>query len=138
MPGLSANLGQVPFLLAGGEQLAETKERKEQEFFAQMPDPQTSQAVRRLMEVAEENHGVVSWARVGFSIRSRRKDFAGWSRQVSVAWIYPPGVETWMTCKDFSFGAGAGEKELFEGVPDYLRVFLEKLGLFLCQVALRR
>ena len=105
--------------------MAEAKERKEQEFFARMPDPQTSQTVRRLMEVAEKNGGVVSWARVGFSIRSQREDFAGWSRQVSVAWIYPPNVKTWMKCKDFSFGAGAGEKSLFDGVPGYLREFLE-------------
>lgn len=105
--------------------MAETQERKEQEFFARMPDPQTSQTVRRLMEVAEENGGVVSWARVGFSIRSKREDFVGWPRQVSVAWIYPPNAETWMTCKDFSFGAGAGKKGRFGGVPEYLREFLE-------------
>lgn len=106
--------------------MAERKRRKEDEFFAGMPDPQTSQAARRLITVAEENDGYVSWERVGFSIRSRRKDFAGWPRRVSVAWIYPPDVKTWQKCKDFSFGAGGmGERGYFEGVPDYLREFLE-------------
>lgn len=106
--------------------MAETNQGiTEEEFFARMPDPQTSQAVRRLMEVAEENGGRVSWGKQGLSIRSRRRNFPGWSNQVSVAWIYPPGVETWMTCKDFSFGAGAGKRGRFGGVPHYLREFLE-------------
>ena len=106
--------------------MAEAKQRKEQEFFARMPDPQTSQAAQRLITVAEGNDGYVSWERAGFSIRSRRKDFAGWPRRVSVAWIYPPGVKTWMKCKDFSFGAGGlGKSGHLEDVPDYLREFLE-------------
>lgn len=97
----------------------------EEEFFARMPDPQTSQTVRRLMEVAKENGGYISWEKQGFSIRSRRRNFPGWANRVSVAWIYPPNAETWMTCKDFSFGAGAGKKGRFGGVPEYLREFLE-------------
>ena len=105
--------------------MAEAKERKKQEFFARMPDPQTSQTVRRLMAVAEENDGYISWEKQGFSIRSRRKNFPEWANRVSVAWIYPPNAETWMTCKDFSFGAGAGKKGRFGGVPEYLREFLE-------------
>lgn len=105
--------------------MAESNERKKQEFFARMPDPQTSQAAERLIEVAEENHGDVYWGEKGLSIRSCRKDFVGWQHQVSVAWIFPPDWGRWMRCKDFSFGAGPGERGYFEGVPNYLREFLE-------------
>lgn len=104
--------------MAEPDRIAKAKDK----FFAGMPDPTTGQAARRLIKVAEENSGYVYWGARGLSIRSYRSNFADWQNRVTVAWIFPPGWQ-WMRCKDFSFGAGPGEKGYFEGVPAYLREF---------------
>lgn len=93
-------------------------------FLDRMPTPSTGQAAQRLVKVAEENSGYVYWGAKGLSIRSYRSNFADWHHRVTVAWIFPPGWQ-WTCCKDFSFGAGPGKKGYFEGVPAYLREFLE-------------
>lgn len=107
--------------MAEPDRIAKAKDK----FFAGMPEPTTGQAARRLIKVAEENSGYVYWGARGLSIRSYRSNFADWQNRVTVAWIFLPGWQ-WMRCKDFSFGAGPGEKGYFEGVPAYLREFLEK------------
>ena len=69
-------------------------------FFASFEDNAVEQAVRRLLNVAD-NYQKQSMGTTGISIRCPCPGVKKW---VSVAWINPPGVAGWMGLKDFTFG----------------------------------
>ncbi len=105
--------------------MAEAKRNKitRQEFLERMPSPEVRQAAQRLMTVANNNGGLVALGYAGISIRRRCQH---WENPVTVAWLYPrSGEKGWMKTKDFSFGAGIGEPDFFDRLPDQLRELLE-------------
>lgn len=93
------------------------------EFLNRMPSTEARKAVKRLMDVAKENHGVVYFGVTGISIRAC---YPAWATPLSVAWIYPyPGVRGWARTRDFTFGAGIGNEGFFESLRTDLREVLE-------------
>ena len=72
------------------------------DFLNRMPSEEVRQAVKRLMDVAEETGGIVKFYRAGISIRCQIRG----QQAVSIAWLYPPGARGWMKTRDFPIGIG--------------------------------
>ncbi len=86
-------------------------------------DAQAQQAANRLFEVASSHGATYGRSAGGISIRLRCAAWGG--REVTVAWLYKPLTQGWMRAGGFIFGAGNGDKDFFDGMPENLRELLE-------------
>ncbi|MCY4615968.1 MAG: hypothetical protein OXC71_06205 [Chloroflexi bacterium] len=95
---------------------------------AEFPEGATRDAVRELLDRARAAGGVLAFGSSGVSIRAR---CPAWQHPlVTVAWLFPPGVNGWMWMRDFSFGAA-----IFSGYdpapsPALSKVLRSYAGLF--------
>ena len=79
-------------------------------------------AANRLFEVARQHHATYDWSSGGVSIR---RQCAAWRAPITVAWLYAPSAQGWMRAGGFIFGAGNGDRDFFEKLPQHLRDTLE-------------
>ncbi len=80
------------------------------QFLGQFEDSEVNEAASRLLNVARDNDDVVYVGTSGVSIRTKCSLYN--DKLITVAWIYPPSSRGWAKLRDFSFGAGAGGKNL--------------------------
>lgn len=73
-----------------------------EQFLAQFEDVNAAHAAQRLMDVTEQQGGIVFFGDSGISLRYRTPAVRS---PISVAWIYPTaGRGSWMNTRDFTFG----------------------------------
>ena len=92
-----------------------------EEFLERMPSREVEAAAHKLLEVASQHHARLQWGHAGVSIRGRTP---AWRSPVTVAWLYPSGVNISLS-GTFTFGAGNFTSNFFESLPPNLREVLE-------------
>ncbi|MCY4003828.1 MAG: hypothetical protein OXF33_09015 [Rhodospirillales bacterium] len=88
-------------------------------FLGGFADDDVRGVAERLLEVAQQTNGEISYGSQGVSVRAR---CPAWRQPISVAWLYSQPGQGWMRTREFSFGSAVVEEDL----PDALRTKLER------------
>ncbi len=101
---------------------ARGKNLDEQALIDSFDSEEVREAAGRLFQVSRSHGATYSWSPGGVSVRLR---CAAWRAPLTVAWLYAPSAQGWMHAGGFIFGAGNGDRDFFERLPQSPRDILE-------------
>jgi len=93
-------------------------------FLKSVADDEYREALRELLEVCRGLGLRFGWGKTGTSIRVLTGD----NKQLSVAWLFPPGVSGWMGLRDLTLGFDLGSIEQQPAARPLLDAYLVGVG----------